>query len=495
MQSRIAQMHEVWRELTLLKSVRQPLAHKDPTEGLDELPSPPFLNGATPLIQIVAKRSLSPVAVLFSGRMVAADTEAVACDEGATSASVPSTPPTLTTARRVPLSCGSIDLPQLPPESAEPVEPASPPLFTSSSPRAGEPDSAIAGSGAKRLRRKVSKHLSKMAIDLSQLAQKMSPRGGRSSPEASSPVRRASPPKDVPLLASLPIAERNRIAVKMAAYCQSAGYAGASPTRQTLLFNGHLIGLLAAHPDLIRPDTLKALHADLQWRMRYACVDTELDLEDPAFAGFVQQVVQSNFIKPWTHDSTDTSDSVTGANKKNGDVLRPTFVRDFDNSDYFFRRADGCVEKIVDTDQFIRLIGPGSDGDLPRIVSNIASQNLGNFLKNVLFLRQDADGNSQSVLRLHDGTPVMPLALTKASYVFSKADDGTLVLDYAWKSSAALNAGKALRVKRMSGDHGISEVQEAELGISVRLTIAPDGQWRIGHPAIRATGWHLPVTD
>lgn len=494
MQNRIAHMHEVWKQLTLLKSIRQPLPHKDPTEGLDQLP-PPFLTGVTPLMPIVAKRPLSTEAALFSGKSVAADTEVVACDEISAPAPLPSTPPTLTSARLATLSSRSIDLPELPPETAEFAEPASPSCARSSSPRTGESAGTTASSGVKRLRRKVSKRLSKVAIDLSQLARKMSPRSGRSSPEASSPTRRASPTKDDPLLASLPIAERNRIAVKMAEYCRTAAYADASPTRQALLFNGQLIGLLDSHSELIRADILKALHVDLQGRMPYAVVDAEVDLEDPAFSGFVQQVAQANFIKPWTHDSADASDAVTGAKKKHADLLRPTFVRDFDNSDYYFRKADGSVEKIADTDQFIRLIGPGSGGDLPCIVSNIASQNLGNFLKNVLFLRHDADGNSQSVLRLHDGTPVMPLAVSKASYVFSKADDGNLVLDYEWKSSAALNAGKALRVKRMSGDNSISAVQDAELGISVRLTISQDGQWHIGHPAIRAIGWHMPVPD
>lgn len=129
------------------------------------------------------------------------------------------------------------------------------------------------------------------------------------------------------------------------------------------------------------------------------------------------------------------------------------------------------------------------------MVSNIASQNLGNFLKNVLFLRQDADGNSQSVLRLHDGAPVIPLAVAKASYVFSKADDGTLILDYEWRSAAELNSGKPLRVKRMVGDHGVSAVQDAELSIKVKLTIAPDGQWRIGNPSIQAKGWHMPLPN
>lgn len=498
MQNRIAQMHHAWGQLTLLKSIRQSLPRENPVDGLEKLPPPPFKGGATPLMPVVGERALHPLAELFSGNVVLAEAEAVACEEGATSTSTPvhcvSTPPRLMAERLATLSSRSIDLPELPPEDAVSTQPASSPS-SASSPRGSESASSTVGSNIKRLRKKVSKRLSKMTIDLSGFAQKMSPRSGRNSPEKSSPVRRASPAKDDPLLAPLPTAERNRIAVKMAEYCQTRDYVGASPTRQALMFNGHLIGLLADYPELIRADTLKALGTDLQSRMSYAVVDTEVDLEDPAFSSFVRQVAQANFIKPWTHDSADTGNSVTGAKKKNADVLRPTFVRDFDNSDYYFRTADGAMEKISDTDQFIRLIGPGSEGDLSRVVSNIASQNLGNFLKNVLFFRLGPDGNSQSILRLHDGTPVMPLAVVKASYVFSTADDGSLALDYEWKSAAELNAGKALRVKRMTGDNSVSEVQEAELGIKVRLTIAPDGQWRIGNPSIQARGWHMPVPD
>jgi hypothetical protein len=57
------------------------------------------------------------------------------------------------------------------------------------------------------------------------------------------------------------------------------------------------------------------------------------------------------------------------------------------------------------------------------------------------------------VLREHDGTPIMPLAIAKASYTLSKDAAGNMTLDYEWNSSNELNGDKALRVKRMTATH------------------------------------------
>lgn len=384
------------------------------------------------------------------------------------------------------LSSQSIELPELPAERAEDPMSDTRSSSAASSPRTSEPGSAVVGSGAKKLRKKLSKRLSKMADDLSGIAQKISPRSDRGSP------RKASPIKDDPLLAVISPEDRSRMATEMATFCQSELYSSAGATRQALMFNGKLIGLLGNRFDMIKTDALKALGKDLEQRMRNAVIDVQVGLDDPRFINFVQSVAQANFMKPWTNDSADTSNSATGMKKKNVDVLRPTFVRDFDNSDYFFLGADGKQRRVDNTDDFIALIGGDEGSGLASIVSNIASQNLGNFLKNVLFLRHDAQGISQSVLREHDGTPIMPLAIAKASYMLSKDAAGNITLDYQWNSSNELNGDKALRVKRMTGDTSSYAVQEATLKIEVRITIARNREWHIGDPRIKASGWSLP---
>ncbi len=218
-------------------------------------------------------------------------------------------------------------------------------------------------------------------------------------------------------------------------------------------------------------------------------VDVEIDLTDSRFEVFADKATEAAFIHTWDHDTSDVTD-VNGKQKKNADRLRPTFVRDFDNSTYFFRQDDGTLLKLTDTDTFINCVNSTDDDQLAEMVSNIASQNLGNFLKNTLFLRQDNQGKSHSILRLNDGTPVMPLAIAKASYVLSKDADGTAVIDYKWESSVAINGNKPIYVKTLDASpRNLLVTGDAVLTISIRITVTPDGDISLGNPRIQASGW------
>ncbi len=342
------------------------------------------------------------------------------------------------------LSGSDINLPDLPDgEHEDPMRPQNT-VSTSAAPTSGigpRRRSFIAEEWREQVRefrRRVSRKLSKLAENVSDWVQKASPRSGRNSPERSSPTGRSSP-------------------------------VNGSPRKTETLSD--------------------------QDRLRHAAIDTQIDLSDPQFLQFVNSAAEAAFIKPWTHDTADTRDS-DGQRKSVTKQLQPSFIRDFGNSDYRVRNADGSVTPFADTDEFVQWIGAGKGCDLPRVVSNIASQNLGNFLKNSLFLRQDENKVSQSVLRLHDGTPVMPLAIVKASYVFGKDDDGDITLDYCWESSGELNRGNPLRVKRMAGDYSqtpIADQATASLRITTRITISRDGEWYLGNPRVQAKGWHLPA--
>lgn len=217
-------------------------------------------------------------------------------------------------------------------------------------------------------------------------------------------------------------------------------------------------------------------------------LDTDIDLNDPAFSKFVASAAHAAFIKPWEHDSSDVGHTLRGYL---GEV-KPTFARDFDNSDYFFRQADGSLKKLTSIDMFLACVKPAkpdANRDLPKVVSNIASQNLGNFLKNALFLRQDINGVSQSVLRSSDGTPLMPLAVVKATYVLSKDANDAIIIDYTWSSSAEINGAKEMRAKEMMGDFKNSLVENGSLEIKARVRVEASGEWAVFDPHIRAKGW------
>ncbi len=488
MGSRITQIQAFWRELDALKHARNGDNTLDLKSAIPELTSSAFEQ--MPKIQLIGLCSRPETPVVTENK-------AQACNLGferiEPNVHLPSTPPKFQSDPREKSSSSTVDLPELPKHLLDDDGSESETPSPKSSPEASEGKSAERGINVRKLRKKASKRFSQMAINLSEIGKKMSDWGDLSSPKKASPTKKSSPRKDDPRLSPLPLTERNRIAVEMARYCLTDDYASAGSTRQSLLFNGKLIGLLDAHSDLVHPSTLTALREDLAWRMQNALVNTNVDLNDPNFSHFVKSAADANFMKPWKHDSADTSDSATGKKKKNIDRLRPTFVRDFDNSEYFSKSPTGDLVKISDTDQFINFIDSGGATGLSHVVSNVASQNLGNFLKNVLFLRSDIRGESQSLLKLHDGTPVMPLAVVKASYVFSKDVDGSITLDYTWNSSNETNGGKTMRVKRMNGDNLQAEIEYATLSIETRIKFSPDGQWSIDNPRLRAEGWNVPA--
>lgn len=496
MQSRIDQMLAAWNNLDLLKSVRLERHPDYSSAGMENLPSPAIDKlPALPIVRPVYRSGTPGSAELFCGKSVVVKDNVLPynAEPAARISPLQSAPPRLTSNRLTKISSSSVELPELPvhlvQDDGVPSQSSSP----ATSPRSADPSSSGRGLNMKRLRKKASKRLSKFAIDLSEIAQKMSPRSGRNSPEKTSPVRKPSPQKDDPRLSSIPFNERNRIAAEMAVMCMTDEYKKATETRQSLLFNGKLIGLLDTYPELVNPAILKALRADLEWRMQNSVVDKVVAMDDPQFIDFFKKAADGNFMKPWVHDTADATDPATGKKKKNADRLRPTFVRDFENSSYYAKNANGELIRLDSTDQFIEFIDPENDSSLSSIVSNIASQNLGNFLKNILFLRHDGNRESQSLLRLHDGTPVMPLAVAKASYVFCRDARGKITLDYTWHSSKEHNGGKPLRVKRMTGDNSQAEVENASLGIEVRIEIEPDGQWTISNPRLQAKGWNVPV--
>ncbi len=218
-------------------------------------------------------------------------------------------------------------------------------------------------------------------------------------------------------------------------------------------------------------------------------VDIRVALDDPRFETFVRDAAQAAFEKPWEKDTSDVTDT-DGNRKKNADKLMPTFIRDFDNSLYCCSDNEGQLVKLNSTDAFIEYVGKNQGSEFAKLVSNIASQNLGNFLKNALFLRQDAQEKSHSILTLSDGTPIMPIANARASYTFSRNAGGDLTIDYSWDSSAEVNGGKPMRVKTMDASPTTLQVSDAaKLKISVRVTVAPNGEWHIADPRVQASGW------
>ena len=336
------------------------------------------------------------------------------------------------------------------------------------------------------LRKKVSRQFS--AIDLSQITAPLKDAASAMKDvlTPNSTPRKLSPHGKAEILALIPIGDRNRLARKILELEESKDFQSKTNAIQTMLKHAILLEELPKDSPLRSSEGLKVLLEEANLRKQHHRVDSVVDLEDPAFSIFVKNASDAAFMKPWAKDSSDVNEAL----KHHLSVVKPTFARDFTNSSYQVREADGSLRKLQAIEEFMAYVdGDGKQG-LSMVVSNIASQNLGNFLKNALFLRQDSNGVSQSILKLYDGTPIMPQALAKASYVLSKDKNGTLIVDYTWESSKAINGTKEIRARELDGNNPTFAIENPSLKIRTRVSIESNGKWSIDNPQIQAEGWN-----
>lgn len=190
------------------------------------------------------------------------------------------------------------------------------------------------------------------------------------------------------------------------------------------------------------------------------------------------------------------------ANKKHEKVgkgeradLTNIFQRDFKNSTYEYETVDGTIVKLQSIDEFVNFIGDSLQTELPKAVSAYACQTLGIIIKNLLFLRRDANGNLQSPVRLFDGTPVNFSALGAARYRFKKGSDGAVTLHYRSEidTGEASKTGKAAAKLILSPDgskFSSRQIDHAKAVMNLDIVFHPDGTVRMGTLNLRAEGWN-----
>ena len=379
--------------------------------------------------------------------------------------------------------------------------PASTPMPTpAATPRVANDDSSSDSSGrgrpvsprAKELRKKISKGFSKAVINLGKFGEKLSSQvssiststlatpksSGRSSPKHGSPQN-----EDV--LSFLTVKEKNDIAIAMNKF--EAGIdAALSPARKKMLLHAKLMELVPDRSKLTNLSVLDVLMVDVKKRYSVALIDKEINLADPQYLDWVNGAADGAFIKTWDRDNATFDDSEL---KKYLPFVQPSFARDFSHSNYEIKNSDGSIKKLNSIDEFIEFIGPGSEGNLPKVVSNIASQNLGVFLKPVLFIRTQNGQIPESVLHLDDGTPIRPSVNLRQKYTLSKNSDGKIIIDYESNASKEFQKGKPMMAYKNS-DSSFMNVIDATLKIKVSIEVNPDGRWYINNPHVVAENWN-----
>ncbi len=231
------------------------------------------------------------------------------------------------------------------------------------------------------------------------------------------------------------------------------------------------------------------LALDAERRSRNYEVAWSIDLADKDADPFVSKVFAG------TIEDTRKNETVSKTAGQRTDVTA-TFQRDFKNSVYEVEREDGTVGKLASIDDFVAFVGDPMKSGLPAQVSHYACQNLGMFVKNLLFTRVDDKGNPQSVLTLFDGTSLTISLSPKATYRFKKAADGTITLSYrsTVDTTGAAAQGKLtaqlLRVEQAGIVGKGVLIEDAQATTTVDIVFHPDGSTRMGKLEFNARGWN-----
>lgn len=231
------------------------------------------------------------------------------------------------------------------------------------------------------------------------------------------------------------------------------------------------------------------LALDAERRSRNYEVAWSIDLADKEADPFVSKVFAG------TIEDTRKNETVSKTAGQRTDVTA-TFQRDFKNSVYEVEREDGTVGKLASIDDFVAFVGDPMKSGLPAQVSHYACQNLGMFIKNLLFTRVDDKGNPQSVLTLFDGTSLTISLSPKATYRFKKAADGTITLSYrsTVDTTGAAAQGKLtaqlLRVEQAGIVGKGVLIEDAQATTTLDIVFHPDGSTRMGKLEFNARGWN-----
>ena len=352
---------------------------------------------------------------------------------------------------------------------------------------------------AAQLRKNVSKKFSKVALDLSKIGEKITTER-HSPPSSPGSAGRVSPSKTTPrkkesaFIKSLPFTVRNLAAKCFIELQKQEVFVNAGSAKKTIMLNARLIGVLADHGINYKQEEVGLLATDAKNRSKNLVINTEVDLNNPEYASFYEAAADAAFMKPWAKDSSDISD-INGNPMGDRTKAKETFIRDFANSTYKFKGQNGSDKDISSIEEFLKFFEAHENKNIGMIVSNIASQNLGMFLKNSLFMRRDKNGNSQSVLRLIDDTPINPLANFKAVYVLSMDSRGNIVIDYQSHCDSKTGKGGLRATTLAENAQRIDIGDDANITINTRVVIEPSGEWSIENPHVQAEFWNVKKGD
>lgn len=375
---------------------------------------------------------------------------------------------------------------------------------------------------AKQLRKKISKGLSKAALTLGKLGEKISDQvasistsniptpksSGQNSPEVHSSTRSSEKSNPFPEITPSIKNQAARALVKLES---NPDYTNTGETRKKFMLNSELINVLSNNTIEINTPRLKFLQKEALERSAHAVVDAEIDIQTEPYATSVMQTLK--YIESmWGVEKGDRGNkylAMIDSEKKEADLcFVPMFLRD-ENSGfmhYKIEQADGSykdVSSLAELSDFLNQDDPESiavrkngeirnqDGVLidslrSKYISLFTCQFISNEIGNLGFA---INPTTPSVIRLYDGTPLSPSGMTNTTWSYSKTSDGGIKVKLLIERNPG--SGKLSKLKnenetKIEIDDGATATIETELYFSAARDL------RIGDLKVHAAGWNLP---
>ena len=299
-----------------------------------------------------------------------------------------------------------------------------------------------------------------------------------------SKMRRKSSPR-ANSLAALPPKLRFQIKDAISVINARPGFKSMPEVRRNMILNAEIIKHLS---DANIPVDNKILEGILKEKNSKSYKKQIVELDDPLYAKHFNRAATGAFDNTWTTDNASVPAELQ--HFVDDDIIRPTFARDFGDSRYFILQKNGEKKRIDSIDEFHAFTESEKKSDMTKMVSNIANQNLGIFLKNAIFGRkQENEGKYfyHSAVTLIDGTAVGPNSRRgmddKAEYVLSKDESGRITLTY--QRTLLSSAAEPLSVKSYGEESNLIDLRaDAALRLTAVVTIETDGNWAIANPEI-----------
>jgi len=379
---------------------------------------------------------------------------------------------------------------------------------------------------ANQFRKRVSKQLSKVALDLTKINEKLTPRRNSPPPSPGS-AGRVSPSKMTPrkkesaFIKSLPLEVRNSATKCFIKLQKEGNFLPPFSSRERLVLNAGMIGVLSDHGIKYDLKNLEALVIDAENRSKNHSIDMEIDLTQEPHCKFVKEQFQF-FEKKWNEVGCLTDGSeITGfdkgtaytyASKEEKENMHlcfsPFFLRDFFGGKLTLAYEDdlGRLQEIKSLEQFETFLNEG-DAESEKIkqmkdpwqaaasdqflrskyITHFSSQLVSSAVGNIGF---GIDASLPSYVKLHDGTPIIPKGDVKISYVFRKKSDGGIDMQVSYQMKPSPDRESNLK------NGGFTRTDpEAKAIASLSLRFSKDRDYEISPLRLIATGWNLPLEE